>query len=461
MTAAERLLRLVLHGEGVPQRGVCTVALSGGADSTALLCCLDTLREFLGLELRAVHVHHGIRGKEADRDADFCAALCKKLGVPLQTVYVHAPEFAAKQRISLETAARKLRYEALRQAAPVGEIATAHHADDNAETVLFHLMRGSGMRGLCGIPPRSPDGSIIRPFLYAEKQEILAYLEEIGQPFVEDSTNADDSASRNRIRHRLLPLLTAENPEALRHIGRCASLLSADEALLTQQADAAYDACRDPVSGGLRGLADYPQPTRMRVYRRLLAETELLQSAVHIDPSYDNLTAVDALLTAGSGRRALAADVYAEVHAGMLYIRREAALHDTLPLQIGENRLFADRVCTAALSEQGALSRNIHKSDTKSTLDFDMIIGRPFFRPVRGSDRIRLAGRSFHTVLKKQIQCCVPAPERRSLYALFDECGCIYCERTGIAERVQPTPDTRRLLTLRAFAVQPELQKKP
>ncbi|MBR6108012.1 MAG: tRNA lysidine(34) synthetase TilS [Oscillospiraceae bacterium] len=459
MTAAERLHSLVLNSAGAPQGGVCTAAFSGGADSTALLCCLYDLRSSLGITLRAVHVHHGIRGAEADRDAAFCAALCERLGIPLQTVYVDVPRYAAEHRLSYETAARMLRYEALRQAAPEGTIATAHHADDNAETVLFHLLRGSGTRGLCGIPPRSPDGRIIRPLLDAEKADILRYLQEIGQDFVEDGTNADDSASRNRIRHRLLPLLKTENPAALRHISRCAALLSADDALLSLQADAAYDACRDAAGGGMHGLAAYPQPIRMRVFRRLIAETELLHGARHIDPSFENLSAADALLNTGCGRISLSRDVYAEAYAGILYIRREAVLHESLPLQTGPNRLFADRLCMAEISETAALSRNIHKSDTKSTLDFDMIIGRPYFRVIRGADRIRLPGRDFRTALKKQVQRCVPPPERRSLYALFDECGCIFCERVGIAQRVKPHAETRRLLTLSAFAVLSEETK--
>ena len=205
MTLTER----ILHGPAVPPAGICTAALSGGADSTALLLCLHELKEQLSLDLRAVHVHHGIRGAEADRDAAFCAELCKQYGIPLQTVHVNVPAYAAEHRLSEETAARRLRYEALDQAAPDGVIVTAHHAGDNAETVLFHLIRGSGLRGLCGIPPKN--GRILRPMLEAEKSEILAFLQERGQSFVEDSTNHEGGSSRNRIRHDTMPLLLREN----------------------------------------------------------------------------------------------------------------------------------------------------------------------------------------------------------------------------------------------------------
>ncbi len=174
MSRMEPLAAAVLENPACPHGGICTVAFSGGADSTALLLILHELRTQLEIDLRAVHVHHGIRGKEADRDAAFCAALCRQHAIPFQQIAVNVPAYAAEKRLSEETAARILRYEALEKAAPEGVIATAHHAGDNAETMLFHFIRGSGMKGLRGILPRN--GRIIRPLLYAEKSEILAYL---------------------------------------------------------------------------------------------------------------------------------------------------------------------------------------------------------------------------------------------------------------------------------------------
>ena len=459
MTAAETLKERIRSGAGVPHPGQCTVAFSGGADSTALLLCLHEMRQELNLTLSAVHVHHGIRGAEADRDAAFCGDFCAKHGIPFRLVYVDAPGCAAEAKISLETAARKLRYDALKQAAPEGEIATAHHAGDNAETVLFHLIRGSGMRGLCGIPPRSPDGRIIRPLLQADKAEILAYLREKAQAYTEDSTNAELFSSRNRIRHLLMPLLLQENRAALRHISRSAAMLSADDALLRELADNAYAACRDAQGGGMRGIGQYPLPVRMRVYMRMLAETETVMQAEHTDPNYEMLCAIDALNTAGKGRLSLSAGVYAEADRGMLYISRHMQLPEA-PLRIGENRLLPHRFCNAAVADAGAISQNIHKSDTKSTLDFDMIKGQPVFRSIRRGDRMQLPGRDFSAELRKLVQASVPAPERRTLYALFDEYGCIYCERVGIAARVKPNAGTRRVLILKTGTVQPEQPTK-
>lgn len=435
------LTERILTGPAVPPPGVCTVAFSGGADSTALLLCLFELREQLSLDLRAVHVHHGIRGDEADRDAAFCAALCETYGIPLQTVYADVPAYAAEHRLSEETAARKLRYAALEQAAPEGVIVTAHHAGDNAETVLFHLIRGSGLRGLCGIPPKN--GRILRPMLFAEKSEITAFLRERGQDFVEDSTNSSPDSSRNRIRHALMPLLLRENPAALRHIAAMSSALAEDEALLWQQAAAV--AAENAEQGGIRGLHLHPAPLRKRVYMQMLAALP-----VHVDPSSELLSAVDRLVMQGGGRLTVTRGVFAQVHRGILCLRAEQPpLSGEHPLQFGENRLFAGKCCTAVLEEAGAISRNVHKADTKSTLDFDKINGAPYFRQRRGTDRIRLPGRDFDSSLKKCVQAAVPVPERQNLYVLYDRLGCIYCEQVGIAARVRPDADSRRILTLR------------
>lgn len=439
MSAAERLAAAVRSGAGRPQPGICTAAFSGGADSTALLLCLWQMREELAIDLRAVHVHHGIRGAEADRDAAFCAKLCEKYGIPFQLVHVDVPAYAKEHRLSVETAARRLRYEALEQAAPEGEIAAAHHAGDNAETVLFHLLRGSGLRGLRGILPRS--GRIIRPLLTVEKPEILAFLRECGESYVEDSTNFLPDSSRNRLRTELMPLLLRENPAFLKAAARTAASLTEDEAFLTGEAKAAYQRCFDPIGGGFHGLADYAKPIRMRVYM-----LRLEQMPKHIDPSYEMLSAIDEALLCGSGTVNLSGDVYARVHRGILYMQAHARPAAPVPFRIGENRIFPEKLCFVTCCEGDSLSRNLHTADTKKTLDFDKIKGRLIFRPCSPQDRLTLPGREFSSLLKKQIQALVPAPERETLHILYDDLGCVWCERIGTAARVKPDADSRRIL---------------
>lgn len=249
--------QLIRPGDGV------VVGLSGGPDSVFLLYALHTLQARMGFVLRAVHVHHGIRGAEADRDEAFSAELCAKLAVPFQAVHVAAPAYAAQQGLGLEEAARILRYEALETArqqlaealaaarssdspatiadspshlpdapsmkgltatfAPTAWIAVAHHLDDQAETVLHNLVRGAGLHGLAGMENRR--NHVIRPLLSIKREDILKWLEQNNILYVTDSTNADPHYTRNRIRSTVLPELREINPEASAHIAHSAALL--------------------------------------------------------------------------------------------------------------------------------------------------------------------------------------------------------------------------------------------
>ena len=253
------------------------VALSGGADSVCLLTVLKQLAtpEFL---LRAVHVHHGIRGAEADRDEAFAQKLCESLSVPLCVAYCHVPAYAAEHGLSEEEAGRILRYQVLEKEAgkweqelPAGsrvKIALAHHRDDNAETILHHLLRGSGLTGLAGIRP--VQGRRIRPLLCVGREEIRAYLEAGHISWCEDSTNQSLDYTRNRIRSQVLPLLkTAVNEQAEEHILQAGQIIGQADAYLRQQAEEIW---QEAVCGREEDLAAIPltafarQPEILKTY---------------------------------------------------------------------------------------------------------------------------------------------------------------------------------------------------
>ena len=205
------------------------VALSGGADSVSLLLVLQAL----GYEVRAFHLNHCLRGAESDRDEAFCRALCAERGVPL---HVGRCDIAAlSQGKAVEETARRERYRLLERAAEGDKVATAHTADDNLETVLFHLVRGSGAKGVSGIPPVR--GAVIRPLLFAERREIEAFLRENGQDYVTDSSNLSDDYTRNRLRHSVLPMLRGINEQAAQAALRLGEQLRQDEACLGGQAE--------------------------------------------------------------------------------------------------------------------------------------------------------------------------------------------------------------------------------
>src|SRR6202167_5808023 len=251
------------------------VALSGGADSVALLRILAARCKELGLVIHAAHLHHGLRGAEADGDLEFCRALATKLGLPFHEARVDTAQeagsserdlcgseshpsrknknaarvghpvslgrsnraAAGKPRESIEEAARRLRYSWFRELMSEGlldAIATAHSLDDQAETVLGKFLRGAWTEGLAGISPRaeSPEGGgvILRPLLDTKRSEIEAYLNALGQPWREDSTNRHLTFTRNRIRHELLPLLEGWNPRLREHLSQMAELAHDEEA---------------------------------------------------------------------------------------------------------------------------------------------------------------------------------------------------------------------------------------
>lgn len=202
-------------------------AVSGGADSVALLFAFYLLKEKLNIQLEAAHFNHHLRGEESNRDEVFVVNLCDRYDIPL---HLGGGEILPGKK-GLEAAARDARYAFFRTLS--GKIATAHTADDNAETVLMHLIRGTGLKGLGGITPIH--GQVIRPMLRVTRQDVETFLEEWCLGHIEDSSNETDAFLRNRIRHHVMPLLTAENPKIAENLSQMALRLRLDEQFLSQQ----------------------------------------------------------------------------------------------------------------------------------------------------------------------------------------------------------------------------------
>ena len=255
----------------LPREGLILCAVSGGADSVYLLC---RLRE-LGYSVAAGHYNHGLRGAEADRDEDFVRKLCRRLDVAFISEKGDTAAYAAEHGLGLEEAGRQLRYAFLERTADrigAAAIATAHTAGDNAETILLHLARGAGLKGLGGIPPRR--GRIVRPMLGMTRREVEAWLRERGIGYVEDSTNASGDFARNRVRRDAVPALESVNPAFLRAAGQTAVLLREDEAFLEDMAKDLIREHGDGMSLDAAALAAAPWPVASRAVR-LMAGREL------------------------------------------------------------------------------------------------------------------------------------------------------------------------------------------
>lgn len=299
----------------LPEVTPCLVAFSGGADSRLLLEL--TLRALLSRDgeagrgqVMAAHLHHGIRGAEADRDLAFCEEVCRRLGVRLITERVDIPALAAATGESPETAARRARYDFLGRvmaAEGISVLMTAHHADDNLETVLAHLLRGSGTRGMAGIPALRPlteweplshtgfYGVVYRPLLAWTRRDILAACRDMGLDFVTDSTNGADGGTRNRIRREVIPALEAIAGEDIpqRAATRMSAALREDEDYLSHRAVRMVECTLSPYPHSLSAedlKAHHPAISKRAVgllYRNLLREgsstEEPTLSAAHLE----------------------------------------------------------------------------------------------------------------------------------------------------------------------------------
>ena len=291
----ERILaaQLILPGEAI------LAGFSGGSDSAALCHALVGLRAELGFSLELFYVQHGLRDEESQSEEEFVRNWAKRYDCPLSVQSVNVRELAAQQKLSIETAARRLRYQAFAQKAQTGgfdKVALAHHAKDQAETVLLHFLRGSGVDGLAGMKPQN--GIYIRPLLSAEKEEIENYLQTEKIPWRQDSSNEDCRYRRNRVRQELLPYLqTAFNPNLVRTLTQTAGQMRDLQEYLKKQTEKEFaltSCCQDGrvVLAGerLKELSPYMQQMLIRRAVQAAKGDTVNLEAVHVARALSLLT---------------------------------------------------------------------------------------------------------------------------------------------------------------------------
>ena len=306
---------LLAHGSSI------VVAVSGGVDSMALLVLLLRLRDRRALSVHVAHFEHGIRGAASCEDAQHVAAFCRARGIACTIEAADVPRYARERKLSLETAARELRYAFLRRVkASVGAeaIAVAHHADDQAETVVHHLIRGSGFSGLSAM--RKEEGLYIRPLLCLRKKEIKERLSELSLSYVEDSTNEDFSYTRNFIRKKIIPLMELVNSRAVEHLFGEAELMAEVEEYFFRKAEAFIEAhgrkAEAEISFSLKPLKKEDALVRREIYRLAL---RILEGNI-INLSKAHLYALDSLIFSGNGKRT-------ELPGGYLGLIKEKKLY--------------------------------------------------------------------------------------------------------------------------------------
>lgn len=417
------------------------VALSGGADSMALLYALNSLKSELHFSLCAAHVNHGIRGEEANRDEDFVSEQCRRLNIPLYKAAYDVPAVCKQTGEGLEECGRRLRY-AFFQGLDVDLIATAHNLNDRIETFLFRYARGSGGKGLCSIP--YVRGNIIRPLLDCSRSEIEAYCEAEGIPFVLDSTNDDMAYSRNRIRHGVIPQLKVLNPAFEEAALRCMETLCDDEDYLNRQAESLLLSAK--CENGYH--ADILREAHTAVSSRSVAAA--IYKAIGVAPDYRDIQGVLQLLQI-SGQYQLSANRVARVRKGILdfpVFGNEKPFSYSVGLGITR---CGDYEIEITVVDKQCLE-NTQIVNTKYNIfliDYDKISGNLSVRNRREGDTICLAGRNCTKSLKKLLNEAGILPEKRdSVLLLTDEIGIVLAEGFGVCKRAAVSENTDKILKI-------------
>lgn len=416
--------------------------LSGGADSVCLLLVLSELKEQLGISLEALHVNHSLRGTESDSDEEFCRRLCQKLDIPFSAGRCDVNAFARENSFSCEEAARKLRYGIFAAHSKGKKIATAHNANDNLETIILNLARGTGLKGLTGIPPVR--GNIIRPLLEISRSEIEGFLKSRRQEFVTDSTNLTEDYTRNKIRHKIIPVIEEINSSAVATTVKSSGTLRDENQFIE---NAVRDACKKCRSGNsFTGLEKFHKVIRRRCIAELLSENGLPYSN-------ERLTECDRILC-GGGKLNLCRNFYFISDGKTAEITRidNKPPHTEISAEliVGENMIFPGKIMNCRIVNCDNLRKieNVHKNLTFYLLDYDKITGRAVVRNRKFGDKIQLCGRNFTSSVKKLINEKVPENLRSNLYFIEDEMGTIFAEAIGIADRVKPDENTVHFLEI-------------
>jgi len=396
------------------------VAFSGGADSVVLLDVLVALSEELGISVCAAHLNHMLRGKDADADAEFTRRRCEKYGIGYISECVDVAAYAKAKGESTELAARNVRYDFLRRAKvhfSADKIATAHNANDNLETILFNISRGSGIDGLCGIPPVRDD--IIRPLIETTRAEIETFAKEKELSFCTDKTNAETVYSRNKLRHMALPVLSEINPMAVENAARMSRLLREDAEFLKNAAinvakeiSLSEHACKrldmTKLSDGIFG----------RVCE-LFAKRALGKDNYTLE--YKHISSIRKLASGNnpSGEIYLPDElcVRCEYEKLVFEKREESKKFSAQKLDLGENIFGEYKIFLEKTKKNGKVNNSVNTFFVLC----DKISGGLFVRPRKEGDRIKLLARPGKSIKKMLIDERVPKNVRDKIPIIADE----------------------------------------
>lgn len=427
------------------------VALSGGSDSMSLLHSLISLKDKLQISVKAAHVNHCIRGKDADDDEAFVRNECEKLGIRLYVLKTDVVKKAKETGLSVEECGRQVRYDFFRSVSSGGLIATAHNLNDRIETMLFNFTRGTSLKGLCSIPPVRDN--IVRPLIECSKEEILDFCSKNNIGFVTDKTNFETDYTRNKIRINVIEELKQINPSFEKSAQRCLELINEDEKYLNSLAKEKYFNLKNDTGFDINGLYSLPIPVKKRVTAIILSTAS--EKDVDYKTVTDAVQLIDNYAESGNGGKLqIDTDLYLRSRAGLLEIVRsgETSVPPAAELSKGINR-FGDYEITAE-----DLSRE--NSNYKSTanvyyLDFNKLEFPLIVRGRAENDKLTLPFRNITKSIRKiQNEVRMPPEEREISPVICDGAGVVCAYGCGYDKKYMIDENTVKVLKISVRKVQ-------
>lgn len=407
-----------------------TVALSGGADSMALLYALIELKNELNIsKISAAHFNHMIRGDESLRDQNFVVKKCSDLGVELFLGSADVLKFANENQISVEFAARKLRYEFF-NTLNTDAVATAHTASDNIETVILNLTRGTGLSGLCGIPVKRD--IYIRPLIFCTRDDVENFCTQNGVEYVTDSTNLCDDYTRNNIRHNVVPVLKSFNQSLEATVGRMTTSLREDQDFIDNIVTKEYETLFTDNSLLVNTFNDLHITLAKRIIAKYCENMGVEVDNFHINQIYE--------ICKCGGKISLAGNNSACVKNGILKIISNKTLPNNMSFKVditqSDNNIFTNNI-------------KIHNLLLKNILDCDKIVGQLVLRQRTPGDTVRLKNKNCTKTLKKLFcEYKIPVEQRDVWPVLSDDDGIVWIHQIGVADRCAADQNSKKIFKI-------------
>ena len=430
--------------------------VSGGADSVALLLVLLEIQKKKKISIEAVHLEHGIRGEESRSDQKFVERLCERLRVPCYSVSYDIEKIAAEEKLTVEEAGRKMRYQVFhdRLGKRRGKIAVAHHRNDQAETILFHLARGTGMKGIGGMAP--VQGEVIRPLLCVSRREIEVFLTQNRQEYRIDQTNYDRNYARNRIRHEVVPQLEEVNRQAVAHLCQAAEYVREAEQYLEEQTRKIKENCINEQELDIKQIRGLPKLMQKRVLFSWVAD----QVGSRRNLTAEHIASVGSLVEKQVGRKISLPGgymVYREYETLRIQKETRKRVEDQAELPICTTELkipgevlspeqHARIVCTLRKVEK---NNQIPKNRYTKWFDYDKINGSVQVRTRQLVDFMTIDEQGGRQSLKKyMINEKIPAKERDSILLVADDDQILWVIGYRISEAYKVTAQTTHILEI-------------